>query len=224
MIDVVQFRANIGAFHATGPYLPNQKNKWKILRYISLKILVLLFFLVLACTLFFCRTKNFIFLKKIALKSHRTVLFATLCFYYYRAASYLFICVDVSLNPGPNFADSFFKFCHWNCNSIQAHNFSRVSLIQTYNAIHNFNLIAITETALREDVNNDQLDIPGFNLLRSDLPEQDSHGGVMLYHKIDLPTKCRLDLEGQSNMIVVELSISKKSFFRTGLQKIWPVI
>ena len=218
MIDNVQFRANIGAFHASGPYIPNQKCKWLLLRYIFIINLVLLFFLLLASIAHLFRAKNCVFIKKIALKAHRTVLFVTLCFYYYRAASYLFICVDVSLNPGPNFADNFFKFCHWNCNSIQAHKFSRVSLIQTYNAIHNFNLIAITETALKDDVSNEQLEIPGYNLLRSDLPGQDSHGGVMIYHKIDLPTKRRLDLESQPNILVAELSISKKkSIFCAGL-------
>jgi len=96
---------------------------------------------------------------------------------------------------------------------VQAHNFARIGLIQSYNAIHNFNLIAITETALTTDVPNEKLEIPGYNILRNDLPTQDTHGGVMIYHKIDLPTKRRTDLEGYPNIIVAELSISRKKVF-----------
>lgn len=212
MIDLAQFRANIGVFYAKGFCFSSHKNKWDILaQFFSKNSFLLLLFICLMC-LYFTKNIGFHCIKN-AIKIHRTVLFLTICFYYFRAAKYLFICVDVSINPGPSFADSFFKFCHWNCNSISAHNFSRVGLIQAYNALHNFNIIAITETALTPDVPDEKLNIPGYNVLRNDLPPQDSHGGVMIYYKNDLPIKRRLDLEGHPNILVAELSISKKKVF-----------
>ena len=71
---------------------------------------------------------------------------------------------------------------HWNLNSLPAHDFSRIPLIQAYNSIHNFHLIAITETALKDSIPNDKIDIPGYSPIRCDLPNNDSHGGVLIYH------------------------------------------
>ena len=51
---------------------------------------------------------------------------------------------DVELNPGPN--TSMFSFCSWNLNSITAHDFVRVSLIEAYNSIYDYDLLGIVET------------------------------------------------------------------------------
>jgi hypothetical protein len=42
-------------------------------------------------------------------------------------AKFLFLCGDIELNPGDTF-----DFCVWNYNSLIAHNFTLVSLIETY--------------------------------------------------------------------------------------------
>ena len=192
--------------------VPLQKNKWLLLlacaKQLSYFILTFLLFLTLFCKkIVFFATRRYIF------RRHRSILFITLCYYYFKASIYLFICVDIHLNPGPNFEDSFFKFCHWNCNSLKAHNFSRISSIQAYNAIHNLNLIAISETALTNDIDDEKIEIPGYLCLRNDLPPLDTHGGVLIYHKIDLRTKRRPDLESLPNLLVAELTISKKKVF-----------
>ena len=57
----------------------------------------------------------------------------------------LFICVgDIELNPGPrkNNSSDNFSFCHWNRNSIVAHNISKLSLLEDYNGGHKFDMIA----------------------------------------------------------------------------------
>ena len=43
----------------------------------------------------------------------------------------LFVCGDVELNPGPKNRNSCYNFsiCHWNLNSITAHNFAKVNLL-----------------------------------------------------------------------------------------------
>ena len=63
-----------------------------------------------------------------------------------RWSSWLYIDGDIEENPGPK--TEHFRFFHWNVNSLPAHNFSRLSLIQAYNALHDFHIMAISESAL----------------------------------------------------------------------------
>ena len=102
---------------------------------------------------------------------------------------------------------------HWNINSIPTHNFSRIALLQAYNSIHNFHLIAITESSLKKSIPNDMIDIPGYSPIRCDLPGHDTHGGVLIYHKLDISVKNRPDLCNLQNTIVLELSIARKILF-----------
>ena len=73
----------------------------------------------------------------------------------------LFVCGDVELNPGPKNRNSCYDFsiCHWNFNSITAHNFVKVNLLQAYNAIHDFDTICLSESYLDSTVSsyNDNL-------------------------------------------------------------------
>ena len=64
----------------------------------------------------------------------------------------LLLCGDIELNPGPrpNSGQSF-SICHWNLNSIAAHNFSKISLLRAYNAIHNHDIVCHSETYLNHD-------------------------------------------------------------------------
>ena len=57
----------------------------------------------------------------------------------------LFVCGDVELNPGPKNRDSCYNIsiCHLNLNSITAHNFAKVNLLQACNAIHDFDMICL---------------------------------------------------------------------------------
>ena len=80
---------------------------------------------------------------------------------------------DIESNPvpRPNSGQSF-SICHWNPDSIAAHNFSKISLLRAYNAIHHYDLICLSETDLNHDTlpNNDNLKIPGYELIRVDHP------------------------------------------------------
>ena len=145
-------------------------------------------------------------------KIHRSVLFATISVYYFKSCEFLFICVDVAENPGPN-PSGLFRFSHWNCNSLPAHNYQRISSIQAHITTNDLHLFAVTESALHKNIPNDQIDIPGFNAIRNDLPENDSHGGVLIFHRADLGVKHRLDLQNHANTLVLELSLSRKKVF-----------
>ena len=65
-----------------------------------------------------------------------------------------------------------FSICHWNLNSIAAHNFAKVNLLQAYNAIHDFDMICLSESYLDSTVSsdNDNLYIRDYKLVRADHP------------------------------------------------------
>ena len=104
----------------------------------------------------------------------------------------LMLCGDIESNPGPrpNSGQSF-SICHWNLNSITAHNFSKISLLRAYNAIHNYNAICLSETYLNHGTlsKNDNLKIPGYELIRVDHPPNKKQGGICIYYKDFLPVK-----------------------------------
>ena len=59
---------------------------------------------------------------------------------------------DVEENPGSECKScQSFSICHWNVNSVSAHNFSKVSLLRAYMSIHKFDIICISETFLNSD-------------------------------------------------------------------------
>ena len=62
------------------------------------------------------------------------------------------------------------KFMHWNVNSLSAHDFIRIPLIQSLNSLNDYDIIAITETALNIDTPDDRLALNGFLPMRRDIP------------------------------------------------------
>ena len=66
-----------------------------------------------------------------------------------------------------------------------------MSILRAYNAIHNHDLICLSENFLKYDMlsDNDNLKIPGYDLIRTDLPSNQKRGGICIYHKDFLPIK-----------------------------------
>ena len=60
---------------------------------------------------------------------------------------------DTEVNPGPkkNCSTSF-SFCHWNLNSLIAHNYVKLSSLQAYNSVHKHDVICLLETYLDNSV------------------------------------------------------------------------
>jgi len=109
--------------------------------------------------------------------------------------------------------DGHFRLAHWNANSLVAHDFHRISLIESYIAINKCHLIGISETALKNDIPDEKIEIQGYTPIRDDLQGSDTHGGVLVYHKSDLATKNRSDIQNHPYTLVLELSISRKKLF-----------
>ena len=79
----------------------------------------------------------------------------------------------------------FFSLFHWNVNSILAHN--KLSLLETYNTFHKYDILCISETYLDSSVSVDTtLFLPGYNLVRSDHPSNIKRDGVCLCFKENL--------------------------------------
>ena len=93
----------------------------------------------------------------------------------------LMLCKETESNPDPrpNCGQSF-SICHWNLNSIAAHNFSKISLLKAYNALHTHDIICLSETYLKHDklCDNDNLKMPGCELIRADHPSNQKRGGI----------------------------------------------
>ena len=77
----------------------------------------------------------------------------------------------IKTNPGPTpSSGQCFSICHWNLNSITAHNFAKLSLLTAYNLVHSFHIICLSETYLNSKTppNETRQELPGYNLFRSD--------------------------------------------------------
>ena len=96
---------------------------------------------------------------------------------------------DIEENPRPRFnANQSFSVCHWNLNSITAHNYLKISLLRGFISLHNFDLVCISETYLDSTtaLDDENLAITGYNLLRIDHVSNSKRGGVCVYYKSSL--------------------------------------
>ena len=122
------------------------------------------------------------------------------------------LCGDVEINPGPKtISQQGFSICHWNLNSIIAHNFAKIFLFKAYVAIHKFDIIRLSETYLGSSIptNNDNLDIDGYNLLRSDHPSNTKRGEVCIYYKNYLPLRV-ININYLNECIVFDIKLGDK--------------
>ena len=84
--------------------------------------------------------------------------FITLAFYIHHLWVY-FITIklsgDIEENPGPQAKSCVSVFiCHWNLNSIHAHNFIKLSLLRVYISINKFDIICLSESFLDSSISS----------------------------------------------------------------------
>ena len=99
---------------------------------------------------------------------------------------------DIEVNPAPKLDSSQnFIICHWNLNSIAAHNFSKINLLKTYLTIHKADIVSSSETCIDSSflANDKNLVIQSYNLVRCDHRTNYKNGGVCIYYKDSLPFK-----------------------------------
>ena len=116
---------------------------------------------------------------------------------------------DVETNLGPETLD----FCFLNLNSITAHDFLRVLLIEAYNSVLNYDLISIVETHLDSTIDKDRLALDCYSFIKANHPQNVKRGGVGLYIKYSLPSKSRSDLVTLPECIVYEIQLNRKNYY-----------
>ena len=109
--------------------------------------------------------------------------------------------------------DETFSICHWKLNSLLTYNYNKLFFLRAYIAVHKFDLICLSETYLDSTVASDDenLEITGYNLVRSDHPANTKRGGVCLYYKTCLPLRV-LDIQYLNECINFELIIGDKLY------------
>ena len=119
---------------------------------------------------------------------------------------------DIEMNPRPkpNHCHSF-SICHWNLNSLAAHNYLAVSLLRAYVAIEKFDVVCLSETYLDSSnlSDDDNFYLPGYILVRADHPSNAKKGGVCIYFKNSLPLKV-LDIQLLQECINFGIKIADK--------------
>ena len=71
----------------------------------------------------------------------KTIIFLSLC-----VSNLLIQCGNIEVNPGPKYES--LTFCHWNLNSLTAHDSIKVSLFQAYVTQYNCDIIYLSEKFL----------------------------------------------------------------------------
>ena len=105
---------------------------------------------------------------------------------------YLFILLlllcngDVESNPESKKSKELSLFCcHWNVNSLPAHDCVEVNSLEAYNSVFKYDFICISETYFDSTISCDSnnLNISGYNLIRTDHPSNSKRGGFSIYYK-----------------------------------------
>ena len=75
-------------------------------------------------------------------------------------------CGDIEENSGlkikPN--DNLFV-CHWNANSITSYNFQKTTVLNSFVAMHKFDIICMSKTFLNNTYEDNDLNLNGYSLL-----------------------------------------------------------
>ena len=136
-------------------------------------------------------------------------------FYFYHTWLYIRLVNlsgDVEKNPGPkSYLAQYLTICHWNLNSVAAHNFIRVALLKAYLSVHNVDIVCLSETYFVSSVpsDDDNLQIPDYSSIRADHSSNAKRGGVLVYYKSYLPLKL-IDVKYLHECINFELRIEGK--------------
>ena len=117
----------------------------------------------------------------------------------------------IESNPGPNL--NTFKFYTWNLNIITAHEFIRISQIEAYNSIYNYDLIGVMETHLDSTFEDSKLMLNGYTFIKDNNSLDVKRGGVGLFKKDSFPATNRPDIAIIPECIVCEIQVNQKKYF-----------
>ena len=125
---------------------------------------------------------------------------------------------DISKYPGPQYSNHFdrvslyFSFCNWNLNTLSKDEFSRVSLLNAHNSVHNYDIISMCEMSLSNSEFVPSNILQGYNYHACNHTSGEKKGGVGIFYKDSLPIIIRGDLS-LDECIVAELRFGRKKYF-----------
>ena len=106
-----------------------------------------------------------------------------------------------------------------------AHNYTKTLLLKAYIAVYKFDVISLLETYLDSKTltDDDNLDISGYNLVRSDHPSNSKRGGACIYYKETYIPLRVINVNYLNECIRFELNIGEKlcgfiSLYRSFIQ------
>ena len=101
--------------------------------------------------------------------------------------------------------------CHWNLNSISADNYTKLFLLKAHITVQKFDIICLSEIYRDSSSTSadDNLEVLGYNVIRSHHPSNNKHGGVCIYYKNFLPLGV-LSIQYLQECINFELNIGGK--------------
>ena len=119
---------------------------------------------------------------------------------------------NIEENPGPqpNSCECL-SICHWNLNSISAHNFIKLSLLCACISINKTDIICLSETYLDSSISSDHdnVELPGYNFVFTDNHRNTKRGSVCIYYHNSLPLKV-IDIQLLNECINFEIRIGGK--------------
>ena len=134
----------------------------------------------------------------------------------------LFICCDLELNPVPKNTDSSYNFslCHWNLNSLPAHDFSKLPLIEGYRTHYNLDMICLSEAYIDSSYVDDdaRLNLKDFTLIGADNPHNCKRGGVSICFKEHVAVRIVSPLN-LNECLVLEINIQNKKGYVISLYR-----
>ena len=120
---------------------------------------------------------------------------------------------DTEPNPGPRKLKTInFSNCHWNLNSLSAHNFysfSKLTQLKAYNSIYKYDFICLSETYLDFSIPDNLIDIEGYKLIHANDPDNIKIGAVCIYYKESLPVRV-ISLPYFKEVLLLEMSNNNK--------------
>ena len=117
---------------------------------------------------------------------------------------------NIELNPGPNKSkENNLSICHWNLNSITAHNFLKLSQLKAYISTCKHDFICLSEAYLDSSTCSNLTDIEEYKLVRSEHSDNIKRGRVCIYYKESLPVRV-INLPFFKEALLLEMCYNKK--------------
>ena len=146
-VSLVQWRAVIGVFNCRILVMSKNCENYLVNKFISLIESLLLLYHYFESAYIFLFTLLYLF---VVLQCHG----------------------DIELNPGPkNLKNKLLSVCHWNLNSLTAHDYSKLTQLKAYISLYKYDFICLSETYLDFTTPDNLHEIGGYNLVRADHPD-----------------------------------------------------